>query len=105
MKLASYHHDVKEKTQAKNPEDRKNKPWAAAEFARQAAGRSEKPLRCQSACADICDTLTMHALSLYNDTAGEGDQQRTRGGGVAEQKQQFSKTTRTVQLFESVSFE
>jgi hypothetical protein len=61
----------------------------------------------QGACTGICHLFTMHALSLNDDrNTGEGNPQKAQGGGSRNKSNNSSsRKKRTVQLFESVSFE
>jgi hypothetical protein len=47
----------------------------------------------------------MSPLSLKDDSQAEGNRQKTWGGGSWNKSNNLQTKTRTVQLFESVSFE
>jgi len=60
----------------------------------------------QISCTGFCRAFNMHPLSPNDDsTPGGRIRRRHREEGVAKQEQQIETTTKTVQLFESVSFE
>jgi hypothetical protein len=56
-------------------------------------------------CVAFCDPFNMARLSPNDDKNGRVIGRRHREEGVANKSNKFSTTTKTVQLFESVSFE